>query len=81
MEARFTGKGGVYMLKKQDRQGVRTAADLERKYDFGEIVKIAENAKKTADEALRVANSASAALESILLALQSAQSTSDTTSV
>lgn len=33
------------MLKKQDRQGVRTAADLERKYDFGKIVKIAKNAQ------------------------------------
>lgn len=69
------------MLKKQDRQGVRTAADLERKYDFSEILKVAENAQKTADEALRVANSASAAFESFLLALQSEKSTSDTTSV
>lgn len=43
------------MSAKQDRQGVRTATDLERKYsfkkNFEEILGIAENAQNTANEA------------------------------
>ena len=34
----FVGKGGEKL--KQDRNGVRTAQDLERKYNLGEIVGI-----------------------------------------
>ena len=72
------------MLKKQDRQGVRTAADLERKYDFSEMMETAKNAQKTAEEALRIANSfnkdeiVNAVLSSVLTALQTAQSTNTT---
>lgn len=32
------------MLKKQDRQGVRTAADLERKYNFTKMMGASEGA-------------------------------------
>lgn len=43
------------MSEKQDRQGVRNASDLERKYRFGEtfaeFMGIAEGAKKTAEDA------------------------------
>ena len=43
------------MSAKQDRQGVRSAADLERKYKFGEsfaeAMGLAEEAKKAAYEA------------------------------
>lgn len=72
------------MLKKQDRQGVRTAADLERKYDFNEMMETAKNAQKTAEDALRIANSfnkdeiVNAVLSSVLTALQTAQSTNTT---
>ena len=43
---------------KQDRQGVRTPADLERKYDlsgkeYAEIRQLATNAQKSADKASR----------------------------
>ena len=42
-------------MSKQDRQGARTASDLERKYSFGksfaEVFGIADEAKRTADEA------------------------------
>lgn len=42
-------------MSKQDRQGVRTAADVERKYNFGksfsEVMGIAEEAKRIAQEA------------------------------
>lgn len=41
--------------KKQDRQGVRTPADIERKYDLGqdvsEVIQIATEAKSSADRA------------------------------
>lgn len=49
-------------MSKQDRQGVRTAPDLERKYNFGqdlsEISKTASNAQRTATNAQSVANGA-----------------------
>lgn len=42
-------------MSKQDRQGARTAADIERKYNFGkrfaEIMGIAEDAQEVAEEA------------------------------
>lgn len=37
-------------MNKQDRQGVRTAADLERKYDFGKIMDAASEAQKMATD-------------------------------
>ena len=44
-----------FMSLKQDRQGVRTATDLERKYNFNKnfehILKVAENAQAAANEA------------------------------
>ena len=50
------------MIPKQDRQGVRKAADIEQKYDlnkdFSEIEKIASNALNTANAAIRQASSA-----------------------
>lgn len=49
-------------MSKQDRQGVRSATDLERKYKFGqdltEITKIANNANRAATNAQSIANSA-----------------------
>lgn len=55
-------------MSKQDRQGVRTASDLERKYDLGkgydEIVKIATNAQRTASSAQNTANNANSTAES-----------------
>lgn len=49
-------------MSKQDRQGVRTPADIERKYDLGkdysEIQKLATDAKNAADAASRTASSA-----------------------
>lgn len=43
-------------MSKQDRQGVRTAADIERKYNFGksfaEVMGIAKDAQETAEEAV-----------------------------
>lgn len=42
-------------MSKQDRQGVRTAADVERKYNFGksfsEVMGVAEKAVETAEKA------------------------------
>ena len=42
-------------MSKQDRQGARTASDLERKYNFGksfaEVMGIADEARRTAEEA------------------------------
>jgi hypothetical protein len=42
-------------MSKQDRQGVRTPADIERKYDLGadltQVVKIAADAQKIAQKA------------------------------
>jgi hypothetical protein len=50
----FPLKGGIFMSK-QDRQGVRTASDFERKYNFGkrfaEVMGIATDAQKKAEEA------------------------------
>lgn len=47
-------------MSKQDRQGVRTATDLERKYGFGqsfaEVFDLANDAKNTAEEAKNAAN-------------------------
>lgn len=49
-------------MSKQDRQGVRTAAQLEQKYDFNQdvatVIEIAENASRTADAASRRADAA-----------------------
>lgn len=48
-------------MQKQDRQGVRTAADLERKYDFAgfkEAMGIAKDAQETATKALQAAEEA-----------------------
>lgn len=51
-------------MSKQDRQGVRTASDLERKYKFGqdltEISKIANNANRAATNAQSIASNAAA---------------------
>lgn len=58
------------MSAKQDRQGVRTASDLERKYDLGQDVskviglaadaqKAASSAKQAAENAESLANTAS----------------------
>lgn len=42
-------------MSKQDRQGVRTAADLERKYDFGQVFGEGENSYgKLAEQLNRV---------------------------
>jgi 3-keto-L-gulonate-6-phosphate decarboxylase len=52
------------MNPKQDRQGVRTASDLERKYklgqDYDDIKVIASGAQNTAAHAANTANSATA---------------------
>lgn len=49
-------------MSKQDRQGVRTAADLEQKYNFGksfaEVMGIATDAQTAADNAQTAANNA-----------------------
>lgn len=55
-------------MSKQDRQGVRSAPQLERKYKFGqdltEITKVANNANRAATSAQSIAsNAASAAAE------------------
>ena len=55
--------GVIYMGKsKIDRQGVRTATDLERKYKFGqdltEISNIANNASRMATNAQNTAHNA-----------------------
>ena len=50
---------GVYNEMKQDRQGVRTPADLERKYNFQKMAKAAdtaEAAKRTAEAAAKTAS-------------------------
>ena len=63
-------------MSKQDRQGVRTPADIERKYDLGrdfsEIEKqlsnaqrTAASAKSTADNAASMAGEAAQAVESM----------------
>lgn len=50
------------MNLKQDRQGVRTPADIERKYDLGQdykdVIAIANNAQKSAERASTTANNA-----------------------
>lgn len=50
------------MIPKQDKQGVRKAADIEQKYklnqDFSEIEKVAANAQRAASTALSAANNA-----------------------
>ena len=47
---------------KHDRQGVRTPADIERKYDLGqdftEVVKIASDAQRAAERAINAAEEA-----------------------
>ena len=54
------------MSAKQDRQGVRTAAQLEQKWNFGdsfaEVMGIATDAQKTAHEAEQIASNPSANL-------------------
>lgn len=46
---------GFYVIPKQDRQGVRTAAHIEQKYDlnqdYSKIAKIATDAQKAAEKA------------------------------
>lgn len=53
-------------INKQDRQGVRKASDIERKYDLGQdyskIIKVASDAQKTAERASGLANDASTAV-------------------
>lgn len=39
---------------KHDRQGVRTAADIERKYDFGQIADVGKTIEKQSSEILRI---------------------------
>ena len=50
------------MSAKQDRQGARTPADLERRYNFGqsfaEVMGLANDARKSAEEALAAAENA-----------------------
>ena len=50
--------GRVIIMSKQDRQGARTAAQLEQKYHFGEsfaeAMGLAKDAQKTAEEAKKV---------------------------
>ena len=63
-------------MSKQDRQGVRTPADIERKYDLGHdfseiekqltnVQRTAASAKSTADNAASVAGSAAQEVESV----------------
>ena len=56
-------------MSKQDRQGVRTPADIERKYDLGKdyssIEKLATNANNTAASAKRTADNAVSEIESL----------------
>jgi prephenate dehydratase len=50
-------------MNKQDRQGVRTAPDLERKYkfqDMSDVAKTANSAQMAATNAQAVANDAAA---------------------
>ena len=53
-------------INKQDRQGVRKASDIERKYDLGQdyskIIKVASDAQKTAERASGLASDASTAV-------------------
>lgn len=53
------------MAKKQDRQGVRTPSDVERKYNLqaqADAVKAANNAQKTAEKASKDVSALNAAL-------------------
>lgn len=60
--------------KKQDRQGVRTAADIERKYDLGQdfsqIEKLATSANSTAMAAKRVADNAASDIAELVPAVE-----------
>lgn len=53
-------------MSKQDRQGARTASDLERKYNFGEtfaeVMGLADDAKRAAEEAKNAADNANNAV-------------------
>ena len=57
------------MSSKQDRQGARTASDLERKYNFGEtfaeFMGLADDAKRAAEEAKNAADNANGAVGSL----------------
>ena len=56
-------------ISKQDRQGVRTAAELERRYKFGktfaEVFGMADEAQKAAEEAEKAAEEATKELEEL----------------
>lgn len=56
-------------MSKQDRQGVRTPADIERKYDLGQdfsqIEKLAANAQRSAEMAYKTAAEANAAANKV----------------
>ena len=56
-------------MSKQDRQGARTASDLERKYNFGEtfaeVMGLADDAKRAAEDAKNAADNASNAVGSL----------------
>lgn len=62
-------------MSKQDRQGVRTPADIERKYDLGQdfsqIEKLAANAQRSAEMAYKVAAEAYAAASKVTTDIES----------
>ena len=57
------------MISKQDRQGVRTASELERRWKFGktfaEVMGMADEAQRAAEEAERAAEEATKELEEL----------------
>ena len=70
------------MIPKQDRQGVRTARDIEQKYDlnkdFSSIEKLASNANRTAQNAMSTANNAATLAEEVNTSLEEfSQSTAE----
>lgn len=54
-------------MSKQDRQGSRTPADLERKYNFAEVREVATNAEVRANEAIKAASEITASGEGLSL--------------
>ena len=58
----LVGRKQVYDMSKQDRQGVRTATDLERKYDFQSLVGI----KKAVENSVEGLNKTNKTLEEFM---------------
>ena len=61
------------MSAKQDRQGVRTPADVERKYDLGRInsdaINIARNAQREAEAAIATVNELASKMSNAVISI------------